>query len=131
MHKINNLSCSTNKSCSSLVRIKKKTLDHLMFFLIPEVLSLLVALTTGSHFTGASETQTHPANSWNRKHQNRSDASGVTSRIVNFMLNMILPACGCPKTRFFWRDFFLWLVLCVVIFVFFVFFFLVLGKPGI
>eukprot|EP00434_Breviolum_minutum_P013471 symbB.v1.2.011876.t1/scaffold806.1/size231046/3 len=32
-----------------------------------QVLSLLVALTTGSHFTGA---------------------------IVNFMLNMILPACG-------------------------------------
>ena len=81
-----------------------------------------MALTTGSHFTGASETQTHPANSSNRKHQNRSDASGVTSRIVNFMLNMILPACGCPKTRFLWRDFFLLGVVCCDFFVFRVFF---------
>ena len=91
-----------------------------------------MALTTGSHFTGASETQTHPANSSNRKHQNRSDASGVTPRIVNFMLNMILPACGCQKLGFCGEFFFCgWCCVLCFFFVFRVFFLDLLGKPGI
>ena len=44
-------------------------LDHQIFFLreSPEVMSLLLSLTTGSHFTGASETQNREIDSVNRQ----------------------------------------------------------------